>query len=205
MSDKIGPSQKKVYLYTPKSRNNLLKNKKKLQLIMVKLDNEIKIYHSVWKNGITTIGCLAFAVLGIVFLPEDGAPWLLWLCIVFFGLGGLFMAYMVIKEKITHRPYLIITDEFVKMNSGKGFEIRYADVDSFFLTRVGSAKMVGITYKKEIEAQKMDEAKEVGRAVRRFNTKIAGTQEAIPVFDLTMKPGEIVEILNERLIASNSH
>ena len=44
--------------------------------------------------------------------------------------------------------------------------------------------------------------KEVGRAVRRFNTKIAGTPEAIPASDLTMKPKEIIEILNERLIAS---
>lgn len=164
--------------------------------------NEIKIYHSVWKNGITTIGCLAFAVLGLIFLPEDGAPWFVWLAIVFFGLGGLFMAYQVIKEKITHRPYLIITDEFVQMNSGRGWEIRYADVDSFFLTKAMSAKMIGITYKKEIEARKMEEAKEAGRAVRRLNTKIAGTPEAIPAFDLTMKPKEIVEILNERLIAS---
>ena len=62
--------------------------------------------------------------------------------------------------------------------------------------------MIGITYKKEIEARKMEEAKEAGRAVRRLNTKIAGSPEGIPAFDLTMKPKEIVEILNERLIAS---
>ena len=53
-----------------------------------------------------------------------------------------------------------------------------------------------------IEAEKMEKAKEVGRAVRRFNTMIAATPEAIPASDLTMKPKEIVEILNERLIAS---
>ena len=165
--------------------------------------NEIKIYHSVWKNAITVIACLAMAVLGIfASLHKGGMPWIVWIAIVFFGLGGLFMAYLVVKEKITHRPFLVITDEAVRINSGKGWEIRFADVDSFFLTRIGSAKMAGITYRKEIEARKMEEAKDVGRAVRRFNTKIAGTSEAIPVNDLTMKPKEILELLNERLIAS---
>ena len=164
--------------------------------------NEIKIYHSVWKNAITIIACLAMAGLGIfVGLRKGGLPWIVWMAIVFFALGGLFMAYMVVKEKIAHQPYLIITDEYVRMNRGKGYDIRYADVDAFFMTRVWSAKMIGIAYRKEIEARKMEEAKNAGRAVRRFNTKIAGTPEAIPANDLTMKPKAIIEILNERLIA----
>lgn len=165
--------------------------------------NEIKIYHSVWKNVITIIACLAMAGLGLfVGLRKGGMPWIVWMATAFFAFGGLFMAYMVVKEKIAHQPYLIITDEYVRMNSGKGWEIRYADVDAFFLTRVWSAKMIGITYRKEVEARKMEEAKNVGRAVRRFNTKLAGTPEAIPASDLTMKPMAIIEILNERLIAS---
>ena len=165
--------------------------------------NEIKIYHSVWKNAITIIACLAMAGLGIfVGLRKGGMPWIVWMAVVFFALGGLFMAYMVVKEKIAHQPYLIITDEYVRMNSGKGYEIRYADVDAFFMTKVWSAKMIGIAYKKEVEARKMAEAKEAGRAVRRFNAKIAGTPEAIAANDLTMKPEAIIEILNERLIAS---
>ena len=165
--------------------------------------NEIKIYHSVWKNAITVIACLAMAGLGIfASLQKGGMPWFVWMAIAFIGLCGLFMAYLVVKEKITHRPYLVITDESVRINSGKRWEVRFADVDSFFLTKVWSAKMIGITYKKEIEARKMEDAKEVGRALRRFNTKIAGTPEAIAASDLTMKPKEIIEILNERLIAS---
>ena len=165
--------------------------------------NEIKIYHSVWKNAITILACLTIASLGIFAgLREGGLPWIVWAGIVFFAFGGLYMAYMVIKERIAHQPFLIITDESVRMNSGKGWEIEYADVDAFFMTKVWSAKMIGITYRKEIEAQKMEEAESVGRAVRRFNTKIAGTPEAIPANDLTMKPKEILEILNERLMAS---
>lgn len=164
--------------------------------------NEIKIYHSVWKNAITIIISLTMAGLGIfVGIREGEFPWIVWMAIVLFGLGGLFMAYMVIKDKIAHRPFLIITDEYVRMNAGKGYDIRYADVDAFFMTRIWFNKHIGIAYKKEVEARKMEEAKEVGRAVRRFNTKIIGTPESIPAYDLTMKPGEIIELLNERLIA----
>ncbi len=164
--------------------------------------NEIRIYRSVWKNAITIIACLAMAGMGIYFgIREDGVPWIVWTATVLLAFGGLLMAYMVIKEKIAHQPFLIITDEYVRMNAGKGYDIRYADVDAFFMTRIWSNKHIGIAYKKEVEARKMEEAKEVGRAVRRFNTKIIGTPEAIPAYDLTMKPGEIIELLNERLIA----
>ena len=83
--------------------------------------NEIKVYHSVWKNVITIIACLAMAGLGIfVGLQKGGLPWFVWVGIAFFAFGGLCMAYMVVKEKIAHQPYLIITDEYVRMNSGKG-------------------------------------------------------------------------------------
>jgi hypothetical protein len=164
--------------------------------------NEIKINHSVWKNAIAIINGLTMAGLGIYVGIRDGEfPRIVRMAIVFFGLGGLFMAYMVIKDKIAHRPFLIITDEYVRMNAGKGYDIRYADVDAFFMTRVWTNKMIGIAYKKEVEARKIEEAKEVGRAVRRFITKIVGTPDAIPAYDLTMKPKEILEILNERLIA----
>ena len=82
--------------------------------------NEIKIYHSVWKNAITIIACLAMAGLGIfVGIREGKFSWIVWMAIVIFGLGGLFMAYMVIKDKIAHRPFLIITDEYVRMNAPK--------------------------------------------------------------------------------------
>ena len=163
--------------------------------------NEIKVYRSLWRTAITIIGCLAFAALGVFLLLNGGRPELCWLSIVFFGLGGLFMLYVVIKEKITHQPYLIITDEYVQMNSGKSWVVQYADVDFFSMMKSGYGKMIGINYKKEVESRKMGEAKEIGRAVRRMNANMAGSAEAIPVFDLTVKPGTILEILNERLTA----
>ena len=51
---------------------------------------EIRIYHSLWKNGLFILICFAFAALGIYSLvvhPEKCGFWF-WLGFLFFGLGG---------------------------------------------------------------------------------------------------------------------
>ena len=163
--------------------------------------NEIKVYRSLWKNLITIIVCLAFGALGIFLLLNGGRPEYCWPAIVLFGLGGLFLLYMLIKERTAHQPYLIITDEYVQMNSGRSWVFQYADVDFFSLTGSGYNRMIGVNYKKEVESRKMEESKQIGRAVRRINANMVGSAEAIPVFDLTIKPDAILEILNENLTA----
>ena len=75
-------------------------------------------------------------------------------------------------------------------------------LDSFSLTGNEYGKMIGIAYKKEVESRKMEEANVAGRALRRYNTRIAGTTESIPAFSLKIKPEELLEILNERLAVS---
>lgn len=83
------------------------------------------------------------------------------------------------KERITKQPSITITDESVKVSGGKSQEIRFADVDSFVLKKFIVSSMIVINYISE-----------------------KATPGAIGASDLTMKPKEIVEILNERLIAS---
>lgn len=163
---------------------------------------EIKVYHSLWKNGILIAVCFAFAAISIytlVFHPEKDGIWI-WLGILFFGLGGLFMLWLVLRERITNNPYYVITDKSIIMNTGmKTWEVRFDDVEHFFLTNAATAKMIGIRYKKDVEFLKMEDASKVGRAVRRFNESIAGSQEGLPAANLTMPPKVLCEILNERL------
>jgi len=62
------------------------------------------------------------------------------------------MLYMLVREKITGKPYLVITDKAVVMNSGaKSYEIPFADVDAFLMTGVFGNKMIGIRYTKEAD------------------------------------------------------
>ena len=159
---------------------------------------EIRVYLSLWKNAPLVLICFAFAALDIRTLavhPEKMGFWL-WMGLLFFGIGGLFMLWLILKERITGKPYYVVTDESVIMNSGlKAWEVRFADVERFFL----AGKMIGIVYKKDREIQKMEDASSLGRIVRRFNQRIGGSQEHLYAANMTMKPKELCGLLNERV------
>jgi len=59
--------------------------------------------------------------------------------------------------------------------------------------------MIGVKYKKNIEAQRLDNAGQWGRAVRNFNVKLVGAQESIAADGLKIKPQALCDLLNERL------
>ena len=168
------------------------------------MKEEIKIYRSVWRNALLILCCLAFAAGSVLILLDGNEKPLMviiaaWIGILFFGLGGLFVAYLVLKEQLTRIPYLVITDEKVIMNGEKPWEASFADVEIFFLTRVSTARMIGVKYKKSIEDQRLDNASQLGRAVRHFNVKVAGAQESIGAVGLKIKPQVLCDLLNERL------
>ena len=159
---------------------------------------EIRVYHSLWKTGILILVCFAFAALGLhtLIVHPEKSGFVFWLGLLFFGLGGIFMLWLILRERITGKPYYLVTDESVIMNSGlKAWEIRFADVESFFLV----GKMIGIRDNKDKEIQKMEDASVLGRLVRRFNQRIGDAQEHLYVSGMTMKPKELCDLLNERV------
>jgi hypothetical protein len=159
---------------------------------------EIRVYLSLWKTGILILVCFAFAALGLhtLIVHPEKSGFVFWLGLLFFGFGGIFMLWLILRERITGKPYYLVTDESVIMNSGlKAWEIRFADVESFFLV----GKMIGIRYNKDKEIQKMEDASGLGRLVRRFNQRIGNAQEHLYVSGMTMKPKELCDLLNERV------
>lgn len=168
------------------------------------MKEEIKFYRSVWRNVLLILCSFAFTAVGVLMLlAENEKPLKVviaaWIGILFFGLGGLLIAYDIIKEQVTWRPYLIITDEKVVINSWRSWEASFADVETFFLTCVANVWMVGIKYKKNIEKQRLNDANLLGRAVRNYNLKVAGTQDAIATNGVPIKPQALCDLLNERL------
>lgn len=155
----------------------------------------IRVYHSLWKTGILTLVCFAFAALGIYSLvahPEKSG-FVFWLGLLFFGFGGIFMLWLILRERITGKPYYLVTDESVIMNSGfKAWEVRFADVKSFFLV----GKMIGIRYNKDKEIQKMEDASVLGRIIRHFNQRIGDSQEHLYVSYLSFFVFEMLVILD---------
>ena len=106
--------------------------------------------------------CFGFAATGVFMLLHGEQSFIAWIDILFFGGGGLFVLFLILIERITHKAYYIITDESVLVDSGmKKWEVRFADVEGFYLVNVGSSKQIGIKYKKEVEFQKMSDASSV--------------------------------------------
>lgn len=144
--------------------------------------NEIKVYHSVWKRGITILLDLLLVALGVSVIMSDslkgGYLVLAWCLVVFFCLGALIAAYPPIKEWITKEPYLTITDDCVQVAERKGLVIRYADVESFVRKRALVESVIVVNYSNE-----------------------KATPGAILASDLTIRPKELFKILNERLAA----
>ena len=148
--------------------------------------------------------CFMFAATGVLMLLHGEKSFFAWTGILFFGGGGLFVLFLILKERITHTPYYMITDDGLIMNSGlKTFEVHFADVECFYLTKVGTAwgktMLIFIQYKENVELQKFEDASKAGRAVRRFNKNVAGSQYTLPADGLTIKPKDLCEILNERV------
>ena len=110
------------------------------------------------------------------------------------------MLFLILRERISHKAYYIITDESVLIDSGmKKWEVRFADVEEFYLINVTSSKQIGIKYKKEVEFQMMSDASSLGRTIRKMNESIAGVQESLPADGLNIKPQALCDLLNMRL------
>ena len=165
----------------------------------------IRIYHSPWRMLFLALASLAFAA-GSAFMlsrPPSGFHVVVaWLGIAFFGLGGLYILYATLKERLTGKPFLTITDEAVISEGVKQTVIRFADVESFNVVKMGKQEFVSIHYKPGVEQQKLDEANVLDCSARKLNRRLVNAQENISTTGTGMKAEELCHLLNERLRAS---
>ncbi|MBQ3632034.1 MAG: hypothetical protein II949_12470 [Prevotella sp.] len=162
----------------------------------------IKIYRSPWRMLFLALASLAFAA-GSAFMlsrPQSGFHVVVaWLGIVFFGLSGVYMLYVILKERLTGKPFLTITDNCVIIEGAKQTVINFADVKSFEVVKMRNQKFVAIHYKPGIEQQKLDEANTLGRSMRELNRHLVNAQENIATVGIGMDAEELCNLLNERL------
>ena len=103
------------------------------------------------------LASLVFAVAGFFMTIHSPKGFLIvvgWISVVFFGLGGLYMLYGTLKERLTGKPFLTITDEAVIMEGMKQAVIRFSDVESFEVVKMGRQEFVAVHYKTGVEQQK---------------------------------------------------
>lgn len=162
----------------------------------------VRIYHSMWRMLLLAIVSLAMAVGGYLMAihsPKGFHIVVGWIGVVFFGLGGLYMLYGMLKERLTGKPFLTITDEAVIMEGMKQAVIRFADVESFNVVKMGKQEFVAVHYKPGVELKKMDEANGLDRSIRKLNRQLVNAQENISTTGTDMKAQELCDLLNERM------
>lgn len=87
----------------------------------------IKIYPSIWRKELFMA---FFCVIGIFLHIISGSGG--WNLMLFFLLLGLFSLFLVFRERLMNRPYLIITDEHIVINRYNRQDIiRFNEVKSF--------------------------------------------------------------------------
>ena len=162
----------------------------------------VRIYHSSWRMLLLVLTSLAFAVAGFLMAIHSTKGFHIvvgWIGVAFFGLGGLYMLYASLKERLTGKPFLTVTDEAVIMEGMKQAVIRFADVESFNVVKMGRQEFVAVHYKPNVEHQKLDEANAPRRSVRQLNLRLVNAQETISTTGTDMKAQELCDLLNERL------
>ncbi|MBO7586040.1 MAG: hypothetical protein J6T13_02535 [Bacteroidales bacterium] len=170
----------------------------------------VKIYHSLGRGPVIAAICFIVAGLceliayGLGFLTLTGSVRWTPSLIGLFGVGlGFSFLIPWWKEKNKKIPFLEVTDDKVVMNSLKSWEIPFSEVEEFFFTDI-TKQLIGIRYKENVEAQKLESAHSAGNAVRQMNKMLIGAQEGIPTYRLSMKPQPLLDLLNQRLEAYRS-
>ena len=168
---------------------------------------EIRIYHSLWKSMLLTIGCFVFAAGGIFILHDVNTSWPTKVfggigSMVFFGCGGIFMFMLTLYNIITRMPFLIIYDDRFDIYEQRKRNYRtvyFRDVNHFRLISIYSNKFIAIDYREMPLLHKMEESSGLIQRMMKFNVSVSGAIESILVQNLTMSGKTICNILNERL------
>lgn len=165
----------------------------------------IKIYHSPWRMLLLAFACVIFVVGSVFMLKHTKDVFhvvVAWIGIAFFGLGGLYMLYATLKERLTGKPFLTITDDCIISEGVKQTEIHFSDVESFEVVKMRKQQFVAVHYKPGVEQQKLDEADTLDRSIRNLNRRLVNAQENISTVGTGMKAEALCDLLNERLAYS---
>ncbi|MBR6031070.1 MAG: hypothetical protein IKP36_03820 [Bacteroidaceae bacterium] len=144
--------------------------------------DERKSFIEYWKEFFLGLfdhlGVFMGSVLLIIFVP-------VYFFIIYFYFRW---AYRLLRDRIKHIPYYIITDKSFIINRAGGLEFSFADIETFIYKREkvkgNTSKWIEIQYKKGVDLKKYDEV------------------TCIETQGLTASPENLCDHLNERLAAT---
>ena len=148
------------------------------------------------------LACILFVLGGIFILHMHRNVFHLvvgWGTILVFGCFGIVLLFSFLKERLFGQAHLTIDDEELTYRRFRTIHVRFADVASFEVRRLGDNNFVAINYKPGVERQKMEDASIFGYLIRSMNKHLINAQESISVVDISMKADELCHLLNQRL------
>lgn len=171
--------------------------------------DKVRIYHTPW-GGKAWWAILVMLVLFGVFVwllvdyPIDSNPGVIWFCLIATGVMGLFFPLVALWERLAQRPAVtVLKDKIICHAFWKTYEYRFDEVERFRYYKINlgwtSQEFVTIHLYKQLSERKLQEASKMVRAIKRFNTRLSGSQESIGASALTMKPHALCDLLNQRL------
>ena len=191
---------------------------------------EIRIYRSLWGSiGFLIVGflwialcfCPLFIIIGsdrisvmgflnefLDFLFNNNGVYLGSFILIVGGLGFLGTvyfyfrwAYRILKERIKHIPYYIITERSLILRNQE-LEICFDDVERFVFKKEKEGQWIKIQYKEGANLLKYERNDIIVRIIRCLVKNYDFTLKAFRVDNLTIKPQNLCDLLNKRLAAT---
>jgi len=158
---------------------------------------KIKIYGSKRKPIMGIILFFAFMTGCMFGMYQSGGKFNSGIMIpaMIFALGA---AISIVAFSI-RKPKLIISDYSVMVNTYMPWEVYFEEVDSFYPTSYKGQEVIGVRYKKDVEAGLTIEEVEDGISDRKKTLLNPGEPYDIYVTGLAKKPKEILDLLNKRI------
>ena len=160
---------------------------------------KIKIYGSKW-NPITGIVMFFFFMAACMFGMYHSERNNISGIVIPATMFALNTAFCIVALAV-RKPELIISDYSVMVNTYVPWEVYFEEVDSFYPTSYKGQDVIGIRYKKDIEAGLTIEEVEDGISLRRKTLLNPGEPYDIYVTGLSKKPKDILNLLNSALRA----
>ena len=148
------------------------------------------------------LACLLFVFVGIFILHMHRDVFHLvvgWGSILFFGCCGIILLFSFLKERLFGQAHLTINDEELTYRRLRTIHVRFTDVASFEVRKLGDNEFVAINYKPDVERQMMQNASIFGYLYRSMNKRLINALDSISVTDISMTADELCHLLNQRL------
>lgn len=163
---------------------------------------KIKIYGSKWNPIVGIVLFFAFmtaCMLGFYHSENKSFNGVLIPAMTFALYAAIGIIALVIRK-----PKLIISDYSVMINTYVPWEVCFEEVESFYPTSYKGEDVIGIRYKKDVEAGITIEEVEDGISLRKKTLLNPGEPYDIYVTHLAKKPKDILNLLNQRLNSSKN-